>query len=190
MFTDTQVLLRAMQYAKSFGYTLWIQPCDYFLSRGGVAHSGAVAGRLGLSGVPVMAETVALHTIFELMAATGARVHLCRMSSAAGLELLKQARKDGLAVSADVAVHHLHLIDIDIGYFDPNMRVDPPFRAQRDRDALRAALQNGVIDASLFRGTHWGVCNAAANWVRTKAFNRKNEITANAKSHVTRNNLR
>ncbi|MFZ9526235.1 MAG: dihydroorotase, partial [Burkholderiaceae bacterium] len=123
MFTDTQVLLRAMQYAKSFGYTLWIQPCDYFLSRGGVAHSGAVAGRLGLSGVPVMAETVALHTIFELMAATGARVHLCRMSSAAGLELLKQARKDGLAVSADVAVHHLHLIDIDIGYFDPNMRV-------------------------------------------------------------------
>jgi dihydroorotase len=147
MFTDTQVLLRAMQYAKSFGYTIWIQPCDYFLSRGGVAHSGAVAGRLGLSGVPVMAETVALHTIFELMAATGARVHLCRMSSAAGLELLKQARKDGLAVSADVAVHHLHLIDIDIGYFDPNMRVDPPFRAQRDRDALRAALQSGVIDA-------------------------------------------
>jgi dihydroorotase len=136
-----------MQYAKSFGYTLWIQPCDYFLSRGGVAHSGAVAGRLGLSGVPVMAETVALHTIFELMAATGARVHLCRMSSAAGLELLKQARKDGLAVSADVAVHHLHLIDIDIGYFDPNMRVDPPFRTQRDRDALRAALQSGVIDA-------------------------------------------
>ncbi|NDH44092.1 MAG: dihydroorotase, partial [Betaproteobacteria bacterium] len=147
MFTDTQVLLRAMQYAKSFGYTLWIQPCDFFLSRGGVAHSGAVAGRLGLSGIPAMAETVALHTIFELMRATGARVHLCRMSSSAGLELLKKAREDGLAVTADVAVHHLHLIDIDIGYFDPNMRVDPPFRSQRDRDALRAALKSGVIDA-------------------------------------------
>ena len=147
MFTDTQVLLRAMQYAKSFGYTLWLQPCDHFLSRGGVAHSGAVAGRLGLSGVPVMAETVALHTIFELMRATGARVHLCRMSSAAGLELLKEARRDGLAVTADVAVHHLHLIDIDIGYFDPNMRVDPPFRSQRDRDALREAVKSGVIDA-------------------------------------------
>ena len=147
MFTDTQVLLRAMQYAKSFGYTLWIQPCDHFLSRGGVAHSGAVAGRLGLPGVPVMAETVALHTIFELMKATGGRVHLCRMSSGAGLDLLRSARRDGLDVTADVAVHHLHLIDVDIGYFDPNMRVDPPFRSQRDREALRAAVQTGVIDA-------------------------------------------
>jgi len=147
LFANTQVLLRAMQYARSFGFTLWVQPSDHHLSHGGVAHSGAVAGRLGLSGVPVIAETVALHTIFELMRATGARVHVCRVSSAQGVELLRRARDDGLALSADVAVHHLHLSDVDIGYFDTNLRVDPPFRAQRDRDALRAAVRTGVIDA-------------------------------------------
>ncbi len=147
LFTDTQVLLRAMQYAKSFGFTLWVHPCDHFLSRNGVAHSGAVAGRLGLSGVPVMAETVALHTIFELMRATGARVHLCRLSSAEGVSLLRQAKSQQLNVTADVSVHHLHLIDIDIGYFDSKMRMDPPFRSQRDRAALREAVQMGVIDA-------------------------------------------
>jgi len=147
MFTDTQVLMRAMQYARSFGFTLWVHPCDHFLSRNGVAHSGPVAGRLGLSGVPVMAETVALHTIFELMKATGASVHLCRLSSAEGVSLLKQAKQQGLKVSADVSVHHLHLTDVDIGYFDANLRVDPPFRSQRDRVALRQGLKEGVINA-------------------------------------------
>ena len=147
LFADTQVLMRAMQYARSFGFTLWLQPSDYYLSRGGVAHSGAVAGRLGLSGIPVIAETVALHTIFELMRATGARVHICRISSAQGVELLRRARDEGLPLSADLAVHHLHLSDVDIGYFDPKLRVDPPFRGQRDREALRKALRSGVIDA-------------------------------------------
>jgi len=147
MFTDTQVLMRAMQYARSFGFTLWVHPCDHSLSRNGVVHSGPVAGRLGLSGVPVMAETVALHTIFELMKATGASVHLCRLSSAEGVSLLKQAKQQGLKVSADVSVHHLHLTDVDIGYFDANLRVDPPFRSQRDRAALRQGLKEGVINA-------------------------------------------
>ena len=144
---DTQVLARAMQYAKSFGFTVWLQPQDAHLSRGGVAHSGPVSGRLGLSGVPVTAETVALHTIFELMRANGCRVHLCRLSSAAGVELLRIAKREGLPVTADVAVHHLHLTDVDIGFFDTNCRVEPPFRAQRDRDALGAALADGTIDA-------------------------------------------
>jgi dihydroorotase len=81
---DTTVLLRAMQYAKTFGYTVWLRPQDAHIGRGGIAHSGPLASRLGLSGVPVMSETIALHTIFELMRASGARVHLCRISSAAG----------------------------------------------------------------------------------------------------------
>ncbi len=144
---DTQVLARAMQYARSFGFAVWLQPQDAHLSRGGVAHSGPVSGRLGLSGVPVTAETVALHTIFELMRANGCRVHLCRLSSAAGVELLRAAKREGLPVTADVAVHHLHLTDVDIGFFDTACRVEPPFRAQRDRDALGAALADGTIDA-------------------------------------------
>ncbi|HCY62311.1 MAG TPA: dihydroorotase [Oxalobacteraceae bacterium] len=144
---DTTVLLRALQYAQTFGYTVWLRPQDPHLGIGGIAHSGAVASRLGLSGVPVMAETVALHTIFELMRATGARVHLCRMSSAAGLELVRAAKKEGLPVSCDVGVHHVHLTDMDIGFFDPNARMTPPLRAQRDRDAIRQALTDGTIDA-------------------------------------------
>jgi dihydroorotase len=144
---DTQVLQRAMQYARTFGFTVWLQPQDAFLSRGGVAHSGPVSGRLGLSGVPVTAETVALHTIFELMRSSGCRVHLCRLSSAAGVELVRAARREGLPVTCDVAVHHLHLIDIDIGFFDTSCRVVPPFRSQRDRDALGAGIADGTIDA-------------------------------------------
>jgi len=144
---DTQVLARAMQYARSFGFTVWLQPQDAFLSRGGVAHSGPVSGRLGLPGVPVTAETVALHTIFELMRGNGCRVHLCRISSAAGVELVRTAKREGLPVTADVGVHHLHVTDVDIGYFDSACRVDPPFRAQRDRDALCAALADGTLDA-------------------------------------------
>jgi dihydroorotase len=144
---DTTVLLRAMQYAKTFGYTVWLRPQDAHIGRGGVAHSGPLASRLGLSGVPVMSETIALHTIFELMRATGARVHLCRMSSAAGLALVAGAKKEGLQVTCDVGVHHLHMTDADIGFFDPNARFNPPLRSQRDRDAIRSALLDGTVDA-------------------------------------------
>jgi dihydroorotase len=144
---DTNVLLRAMQYAHTFGYTVWLRPQDAHIGRGGTAHSGAVASRLGLPGVPVIAETIALHTIFELVRSTGARVHLCRISSAAGLDLIRAAKKEGLPVTCDVGVHHVHMTDVDIGFFDSNARVTPPFRSQRDRDAIRAALADGTIDA-------------------------------------------
>ncbi len=144
---DTTVLLRALQYAGTFGYTVWLRPQDAHIGRGGIAHSGPLASRLGLSGVPVMSETIALHTIFELVRATGARVHLCRMSSAAGLELVRAAKKEGLPISCDVGVHYVHMTDADIGFFDSNARVTPPFRSGRDRDAIRAALLDGTIDA-------------------------------------------
>jgi dihydroorotase len=144
---DTTVLLRALQYAKTFEYTVWLRPQDAHIGRGGIAHSGPLASRLGLAGVPVMSETIALHTIFELVRATGARVHLCRMSSAAGLELVRAAKKEGLPVTCDVGAHHIHMTDADIGFFDSNARVTPPFRSQRDRDAIRAGLADGLIDA-------------------------------------------
>ena len=143
---DTQVLMRALQYAATFGYTVWLRPQDRWLGKG-VAASGPIATRLGLAGVPVAAETVALHTIFELVRATGARVHLCRLSSAAGVALLRAAKAEGLPVSADVSINSLHLTDVDIGYFNPAMRLSPPLRQARDRDALRAALADGTIDA-------------------------------------------
>ena len=143
---DTQVLQRALQYAASFGFTVWLRPQDMHLGKG-VAASGALATRLGLPGVPVAAETIALHTIFELVRATGARVHLCRISSAAGLALVARAKAEGLHVSCDVSINSLHLTDTDIGYFDSRMRLDPPLRQQRDRDALRQGLLDGTVDA-------------------------------------------
>ncbi|AMO22816.1 dihydroorotase [Ramlibacter solisilvae] len=143
---NTQVLQRAFQYASTFGYTVWLRPQDAHLGRG-VAASGPLATRLGLSGVPVAAETIALHTIFELMKITGARVHLCRLSSAAGVELVRQAKEQGLPVTCDVSIHSLHLTDVDIGYFDSRMRLNPPLRQQRDRDALRQGLADGTVDA-------------------------------------------
>ncbi|HEY0201823.1 MAG TPA: dihydroorotase, partial [Burkholderiaceae bacterium] len=143
---NTQVLLRALQYASTFGYAVWLRPQELYLGRG-VAASGPLATRLGLPGIPVAAETIALHTIFELQKATGARVHLCRISSAAGVELVRQAKAQGLAVTCDASIHSLHLIDTDIGYFDSRARLSPPLRQQRDRDAIRAALADGTIDA-------------------------------------------
>ncbi|MFG6487455.1 dihydroorotase [Roseateles sp. BYS78W] len=143
---DTVVLSRALQYAATYGYTVWLRPQDAWLG-GGVAASGPVATRLGLSGVPVSAETIALHTIFELVRATGARVHLCRLSSAAGVELVRAAKRDGLPVTADVSINSLHLSDVDIGYFDSAMRLTPPLRQGRDRDALRTGLADGTLDA-------------------------------------------
>jgi dihydroorotase len=144
---DTRTLLRALQYATTYGYTVWLRPQDAYMASGGVAASGAVASRLGLSGVPVSAETIALHTIFELMRVTGARVHLSHLSSAAGVELVRGAKAERLAVSCDVTINHVHLTDIDIGYFDSQYRLDPPLRSQRDREAIRAGLADGTIDA-------------------------------------------
>jgi dihydroorotase len=142
---NTQVLQRAMQYAATFDYTLWLRPQEIHLGKG-VAASGPLATRMGLSGVPVAAETIALHTIFALMRTTKARVHLCRISSAEGVALVRAAKAEGLAVTADVSINSLHLCDQDIGYFDSRARVVPPLRQQRDRDALRAALADGTLD--------------------------------------------
>lgn len=143
---DTLVLHRAFQYAATFGYTVWLRPNDAWLGNG-VAAKGPLATRLGLTGVPVIAETIALMTIFELVRDTGARVHLCRLSSAAGVELVRKAKAEKLPVTCDASIHQLHLIDVDIGYFDAAMRLVPPLRQQRDRDAIRAALADGTIDA-------------------------------------------
>ncbi len=143
---NTLVLQRALQYAASFGYSVWLRPQELHLGKG-VAASGALATRLGLAGVPVAAETIAILTIVELMKSTGTRVHLCRLSSAAGVALVRAAKAQGLPLSCDVSINSLHLSDLDIGFFDSRARLNPPLRQQRDRDALCAALADGTIDA-------------------------------------------
>ena len=145
--TDNQVLYHAMQYAATFDIPVWLRAQDAALARGGVAHDGQVATRLGLPSIPVCAETAALSVILLLARETGARVHLSRLSSAEGINMVRRARHDGAAVTCDVAVHHLHLSEMDIGYFDPHCHLIPPLRSQRDRDALRKGLADHTIDA-------------------------------------------
>lgn len=145
--TDTQVLMRAMQYASTFGYPVWLRPQDPHLARNGIAHEGATAGALGLVGIPVVAETLAIGAIVQLMRATGARVHLCRLSSAAGLALVRAAKAEGLPLTCDVAAHHLHLTDAELVRFDSQAHVVPPLRSETDRRALVAGLADGSIDA-------------------------------------------
>lgn len=143
---DTELLRRSMQYAATFGYALWLRPNDPYLGRGGVAHDGEVATRLGLSGIPAAAETIALATLLALARETGVRLHVCRLSCAESVAMIRAAKAQGLQVTCDVAVHHLHLSDVDIGWFDSNARVTPPFRSTRDRAALRAGVADGTID--------------------------------------------
>jgi len=144
---DTQMLYRATQYAATFGHRVWLRPQEPYLAHGGVAHDGEVATRLGLPGIPVFAETIALSTIFALVRETGVQMHLCRLSSAPGVAMVRAAKADGLPITCDVDVHHLHLSDVDIGWFNPHANLMPPLRSTRDRDALRAGVADGTIDA-------------------------------------------
>ncbi|MFL9610921.1 dihydroorotase [Methylobacillus sp. Pita2] len=143
---DTLVLWRALQYAATFGFTVWLRPQEPYLAQGGVAHDGEVAARLGLKTIPVAAETLALATILHIVRETGAKVHLCRLSSAEGVAMVREAKQQGLQISCDVSVNHLHLTEHDIGFFDANCHLRPPLRSQRDRDALRQGLADGTID--------------------------------------------
>jgi dihydroorotase len=141
---DSEALLRAMEYAATFGFAVWLQPQDYWLSRNGIAHEGEVASRLGLAGIPVAAESIAIATIVQFVRDTGCRVHLTRLSSADGVALVKAASADGLPVTFDIGVHHLLLTDNDIGYFNPHARFVPPLRTERDRQALSDAVVAGL----------------------------------------------
>ena len=144
---DNRTLRRAMQYAATYGYALWLQPEDRTLAAEGVAHDGEVASRLGLSGIPVSAETVGLYTMIELARETGVRLHFTRLSSAEGVAIVRAAQSRGLPVSSDVSIHHLHFSDADIGFFNTAARLTPPLRAPADRAALAEATAHGGIDA-------------------------------------------
>jgi len=145
--TDTQVLWRAMEYAATFGFTLFLHAEEPFLAKDGVAHDGEVASRLGLKGIPSAAEALALASILRIAKETGARVHISRLSTAEGVAMIRVAKQQGLNISCDVSANHLHLTEHDIAYFDANCHLKPPLRTQRDKEALSAGLKDGTIDA-------------------------------------------
>jgi len=147
LLLDTRVMMRAMQYASTFGFSVWLRPEDAGIANSGVAHDGEVATRLGLPAIPVCAETIALSNIVIIARETGAKVHLCRVSSAEGVAMIRAAKLQGLPITCDVAANYIHLSEMDIGFFDSNCHLIPPLRGLSDRDALRVGLMDGTIDA-------------------------------------------
>lgn len=142
---DTLVMRRAMEYAASFDFTVFLHAQDPWLQEHGCAHEGEVSTRLGLPGIPEAAETVGVARDLALIEQTGVRAHFCQLSSARAIDMIAEAQQRGLPVTADVTAHHLHLTEHDIGFFDSQCHVIPPLRSQRDRDALRKALVDKVV---------------------------------------------
>jgi dihydroorotase len=145
--TDTQVLWRAFEYAATFGYTIFLRAEDYYLAKDGVAHDGEIASRLGLKGIPAAAEGLAIASILRVAQETKAKIHICRLSTAEGVNLIRRAKKDGVQVTADVSAQHCHLTDMDIGYFNAHTNLKPPLRSLRDKTAICQGLKDGSIDA-------------------------------------------
>jgi dihydroorotase len=141
------VLRRAMEYAASHDLLLIYRPNEHSLANNGCIHEGIISTRYGLPSVPDAAETIALVQCLELAELTGCRVHFGQLSSRRSVIRLYQAKKYGLCVSADVAIHQLHLTEDDIIPFDSAYHVQPPFRTNRDKAALREGLASGTIDS-------------------------------------------
>lgn len=141
------ILNRAMEYAATHDLLLIYRPEEHWLRNGGCAHEGIVATRYGLPGIPETAETIALAQCLELAARNGCRVHFSQLSCARSVALLQEAKAKGLPVTADVAMHQLHLTEDDMIPFDSNYHVNPPLRTERDKLSLRAAVADGSIDA-------------------------------------------
>lgn len=144
---NTLVLRRAMEYAATQDFLVMLTPVDPYLTEGSWMHEGWVSTRLGIAGIPVAAETAALARYLALVEDTGARVHFGRLSSSNGAAMVAQARASGLPVTADVAMHQLFLSEMDVSGFNSLCHVQPPLRSHSDREALRAAVSNGTIQA-------------------------------------------
>lgn len=145
--TDTQVLWRTMEYAATFNFTLFLHAEEPFLAKNGVAHDGEVASRLGLKGIPSAAEGLALASILRIAQETKAKIHINRLSTAEGVGMIRDAKKQGMPVTCDVSINQLHLTEHDIGYFNSHCHLKPPLRTARDQEALSQGLLDGTIDA-------------------------------------------
>lgn len=145
--TNTLVMRRAMEYASSFDLLLILHANDPWLTNDGCMHEGEISTRLGLAGIPEAAETAIIARDLALIEQTGVRAHFARISCGRSVDLIVQARERGLKVTADIAIHHLHLTDFDVGNFNSLCRVMPPLRSERDKDRLREAIALGHVQA-------------------------------------------
>lgn len=146
-FQDDDVVIRTLEYAAGLGLTVVFYPEEHQLAKDGCVHEGFVASRQGLPMIPSIAETVAIAKYLLMIEVTGVRAHFSLLSSGASVELIAAAKAKGLPVTADVAMHQLHLTDALIDGFNSLAHVRPPLRAEQDKVQLREAVKSGVIDA-------------------------------------------
>ncbi|OGN44950.1 MAG: dihydroorotase [Caulobacterales bacterium RIFCSPHIGHO2_01_FULL_70_19] len=146
VIANSRTLQRVMSYAAAFNALIACRPADPWLSEGAVATSGELATRLGLAGAPAIAERIQLERDLALVEQTGARFLVDQISTGDALETLARARARGLEVAASVSVNHLCFNEIDIGDYRTFYRLDPPLRAESDRQALVEAVRDGLID--------------------------------------------
>lgn len=144
---DNNLMRRALEYASGLGVTLAQHCRDEALSASGVMHEGEWSSRLGLAGQPSEAEELMVMRDIALARLTGGRVHLQNLSSARSVELVRLAKAEGLAITAEVTPHHLSFTDAACSTYDPVFKVDPPLRSEADRAALHRGLGDGTIDA-------------------------------------------
>ncbi len=147
MVMDSLLMRRAMEYARGVGLPLTLHSIDEHLSRGGQVNEGALSTALGLAGSPAAAETIAMARDIALAELTGARVHLCHVSVAGAVELIRRAKERGVAVTGEAAPHHLALTEEKVAGYDTNFKMNPPLRSESDREALIAGIADGTLDA-------------------------------------------
>ncbi len=144
---NLQTLRRAMEYAASHQLMLMYRPKEKNLTQDGCLHEGPVASQYGIPGIPSQAESIAVSQCLELAELTGCRIHFSQVSCQASVDKINQAKRQGLDISADVAIHQLHLTEQDLIPFDSHYHVDPPFRSLNDKTALQQALRDGTLSA-------------------------------------------
>ncbi|WP_133491200.1 dihydroorotase [Alcanivorax sp. 24] len=165
---DSLTLKRCLEYAATFDLLVLFRPEDASLTAGGCAHDGAVAARLGLPGIPAVAESVALSRDLLLVEATGVRAHFQQISSRHSLALIREAKRRGLPVTADVSIHHLLLDESALEGFNSHCHVMPPLRTARDRQALLDAVADGTLDAICSKHQPLGSFSKAAPFPSTR----------------------
>ena len=140
------VFLKALQYVKAFDGILIQIPIDKTIAANGLMHEGIISTQMGLPGLPAVAEELMVKRDIDLLRYTGSKLHITGVSSATTIELIRAAKKEGLAISCSVTPTHLFYCDEDMTTYNTNLKVIPPVRTKADRDALRAAVVDGTID--------------------------------------------
>ncbi|MGB1219967.1 MAG: dihydroorotase [Alcanivoracaceae bacterium] len=165
---DSLTFKRCLEYAATFDLPVMLRPEDSSLSSGGCAHEGPVATRLGLPGIPALAETIDMARALLVIEQVGVRAHIHQLSCAGSVALLRQAREAGISVTADVSIHHLLLDESALANYDSRFHVRPPLRSTADRQALLAAVADGTIDAVCSQHSPMGSASKAAPFPDTQ----------------------